>query len=171
MINVDGVIYGNFRCDISGFDLNRQWRLPNRILHPQIWALKHNISSLARKYPYEMFLDLHGHSKNLNTFCYSCKEDPYSCRVLPLILSKITPLFYFPSCTFGIDRTKENTARAFVYQTIKKVNVLTIEMSFYGSNMLKEANRNGNTSAPVVAFSPSQMRELACGIIAAVHTY
>ena len=23
MINIDGVIYGNFRCDITGFDLNR----------------------------------------------------------------------------------------------------------------------------------------------------
>lgn len=25
MINVDGVIYGNSRCDLSGDDLNRQW--------------------------------------------------------------------------------------------------------------------------------------------------
>jgi murein tripeptide amidase MpaA len=26
MVNVDGVIYGNFRCDITGFDLNRRWK-------------------------------------------------------------------------------------------------------------------------------------------------
>jgi cytosolic carboxypeptidase protein 2/3 len=26
MINVDGVIYGNFRCDATGVDLNRRWR-------------------------------------------------------------------------------------------------------------------------------------------------
>jgi cytosolic carboxypeptidase protein 2/3 len=26
MVNVDGVIYGNFRCDVSGVDLNRRWR-------------------------------------------------------------------------------------------------------------------------------------------------
>lgn len=52
MVNVDGVIYGNFRCDISGFDLNRQWRLPNRILHPQIWALKNSIHNLSKQHPF-----------------------------------------------------------------------------------------------------------------------
>ena len=26
MVNVDGVIYGNFRCDVTGVDLNRRWR-------------------------------------------------------------------------------------------------------------------------------------------------
>lgn len=25
MVNPDGVIYGNFRTNLSGFDLNRQW--------------------------------------------------------------------------------------------------------------------------------------------------
>lgn len=30
MINVDGVIYGNFRCDLAGFDLNRVWKNPVR---------------------------------------------------------------------------------------------------------------------------------------------
>jgi len=25
MINVDGVIYGNYRCSLSGIDLNRVW--------------------------------------------------------------------------------------------------------------------------------------------------
>ncbi len=28
MINVDGVIYGNFRCDLAGYDLNRAWKSP-----------------------------------------------------------------------------------------------------------------------------------------------
>lgn len=26
MVNVDGVIYGNFRCDVTGVDLNRRWK-------------------------------------------------------------------------------------------------------------------------------------------------
>lgn len=25
MVNPDGVIYGNFRTNLAGFDLNRQW--------------------------------------------------------------------------------------------------------------------------------------------------
>ena len=43
MINVDGVIYGNFRCDLGGFDLNRTWKEPHRDLHPQIYAIKREI--------------------------------------------------------------------------------------------------------------------------------
>lgn len=37
MINVDGVIYGNFRCDVTGVDLNRRWREPSKIFHPQVF--------------------------------------------------------------------------------------------------------------------------------------
>ena len=43
MINVDGVIYGNFRCDIGGFDLNRNWKFPEKKLHPQVYAIKEEI--------------------------------------------------------------------------------------------------------------------------------
>jgi len=28
MINPDGVILGNSRCNFSGYDLNRQWKKP-----------------------------------------------------------------------------------------------------------------------------------------------
>ena len=34
MLNPDGVIYGNFRTNLAGFDLNRQWIEPNKWLHP-----------------------------------------------------------------------------------------------------------------------------------------
>ena len=40
MVNVDGVLYGNSRCDISGSDINRQWQYPNRNLHPTVFACK-----------------------------------------------------------------------------------------------------------------------------------
>jgi murein tripeptide amidase MpaA len=33
MVNPDGVIYGNFRTNLAGFDLNRQWRNPDKWLH------------------------------------------------------------------------------------------------------------------------------------------
>ena len=46
MINPDGVIYGNFRTNLAGFDLNRQWNEPNRWLHPEIFFLSKLISSL-----------------------------------------------------------------------------------------------------------------------------
>lgn len=40
MVNVDGVIYGNYRCDLVGLDLNRCWRNPIAELHPQVSAIK-----------------------------------------------------------------------------------------------------------------------------------
>ena len=30
MVNPDGVIHGNYRCSLSGRDLNRRWSNPNK---------------------------------------------------------------------------------------------------------------------------------------------
>ena len=40
MINVDGVIIGNYRTSMSGNDLNRRYSQPNKKLHPEIYAIK-----------------------------------------------------------------------------------------------------------------------------------
>ena len=40
MINPDGVINGNYRCSLSGNDLNRRYKVPNRVLHPTIHSIK-----------------------------------------------------------------------------------------------------------------------------------
>jgi len=40
MINPDGVIYGNFRTDFAGLDLNRVWIDTSRILQPSIYNIK-----------------------------------------------------------------------------------------------------------------------------------
>ncbi len=40
MLNPDGVVIGNYRCSLSGRDLNRQWRDPLRHLFPEICAAK-----------------------------------------------------------------------------------------------------------------------------------
>jgi len=50
MVNVDGVIYGNFRCDVTGVDLNRRWRDPSKIFHPQIYEIKKKIQSYHKKW-------------------------------------------------------------------------------------------------------------------------
>ena len=74
MVNVDGVIYGNFRCDIAGFDLNRNWRKPDKALHPQISSISTEIERLSKIYDIQCVLDLHGHSKKYNSFSYACKN-------------------------------------------------------------------------------------------------
>ena len=40
MLNPDGVINGNYRCNLSGVDLNRQWIDPSKKLHPTIFHTK-----------------------------------------------------------------------------------------------------------------------------------
>lgn len=106
MINVDGVIYGNFRCDITGADLNRRWRVTSKIFFPQISQIKRIICSVKNKYKIDCCFDLHGHSKNYNIFSYACKNNQYTCRIMSLLISQINPIFHFPSCTFGLSKYK-----------------------------------------------------------------
>ena len=40
MLNIDGVIYGNYRCSLLGVDLNRKWVSPNKFLHPTVYYAK-----------------------------------------------------------------------------------------------------------------------------------
>lgn len=40
MLNVDGVINGNYRCSLAACDLNRQWLKPGKTLHPAIYYTK-----------------------------------------------------------------------------------------------------------------------------------
>ncbi len=34
MINIDGVLCGNYRSNLSGFDVNRKWDFPQKNLQP-----------------------------------------------------------------------------------------------------------------------------------------
>jgi murein tripeptide amidase MpaA len=40
MLNPDGVIVGNYRCSLTGLDLNRQWQNPSSKLSTEIYAVK-----------------------------------------------------------------------------------------------------------------------------------
>lgn len=68
---------------------------------------------------------MHAHSKEHNIFAYCCKADSQG-RILPFLISRISNLFYFPSCTFGISKYKESTARAVIYDMTRVPDVLTI---------------------------------------------
>ena len=52
MLNPDGVINGNYRCSLTGQDLNRLWLNPSPELHPTIYHTKgllHYLSITGRK--------------------------------------------------------------------------------------------------------------------------
>lgn len=40
MLNPDGVIRGNYRCNTLGVDLNRRWLNPSKLLHPTVYFIK-----------------------------------------------------------------------------------------------------------------------------------
>ena len=40
MLNPDGVVYGNYRWSLLGFDLNRRWESPSKHFDPTIYYWK-----------------------------------------------------------------------------------------------------------------------------------
>ncbi|CAD8092615.1 unnamed protein product [Paramecium sonneborni] len=147
MVNPDGVKWGNFRCDLSGRDLNRVWQNPRSKFHHQIIQIKNLIQKILDEgRDIKTFIDLHGHSRKLGTFMYACRnsDDPIECRVLPMIMAENSKYFDFNSCTFNLKSYKLKTARAFVYNQMQKYNpnsfhnIVTLETSFFG---YKEENK------------------------------
>ncbi len=47
MINIDGVVLGNYRVNISGFDLNRTYIDPSKHLQPTIYAYKEFVKQIS----------------------------------------------------------------------------------------------------------------------------
>jgi hypothetical protein len=78
MLGVDGVVVGNYRCSLSGADLNRTWREPSQVAHPEIHATKQLVARIVREQGRHLLLavDLHGHSRKKNIFMYGCPAPP-----------------------------------------------------------------------------------------------
>ena len=90
MMNVDGVIIGNYRTSMSGNDLNRKFHAPDPRVHPEVASVKDLIADIVYGKPKVMspedwtqviepeileedvlaFLDMHGHSRKKNVFIY-----------------------------------------------------------------------------------------------------
>lgn len=47
MLNPDGVINGNYRCNLIGADMNRRWKKPNPELFPVVSSFKRLIKSFS----------------------------------------------------------------------------------------------------------------------------
>lgn len=50
MLNPDGVIIGNYRCSLSGKDMNRNYRHPKKGTFPGVWHLKDLLIDLKKNY-------------------------------------------------------------------------------------------------------------------------
>jgi cytosolic carboxypeptidase protein 2/3 len=74
MLNPDGVLIGNYRCSLSGQDLNRQWIAPSSKLYPENFAVKMMMRKTLESRDILFFCDYHGHSRQKNLFMYGCSN-------------------------------------------------------------------------------------------------
>ena len=103
MLNPDGVIVGNYRCSLSGLDLNRQWITPSQKLCPELYFTKVMMRKTQDSRDILFYCDYHGHSRAKNLFMYGCsntKSDRLKERIFPLLFSKNYENFKFESCNF-----------------------------------------------------------------------
>jgi murein tripeptide amidase MpaA len=87
MMNVDGVISGNYRSNLSGSDINRQWQFPSKRGQPEVYWLKQEISSNKKQTAF--FLDIHAHSRKMGSFFYGSKAASRDNKLYPFICSKL----------------------------------------------------------------------------------
>lgn len=138
MLNPDGVINGNYRCGLAGVDLNRCWTDPSPKIHPTIFYAKAMLKQFIEETEVVLVCDMHGHSRKKNIFMYGCtSRSSVKEQVFPKLLETNSEIFSFADCDFGIQKSKEATARIVIYKELGVVNSYTIESSFCGADFGK----------------------------------
>ncbi|CAH8866769.1 unnamed protein product [Trichobilharzia szidati] len=149
MLNPDGVIVGNYRCSLTGRDLNRNYRQPRKDIFPTVWTVKQLVKWCKKKYKDVIYCDMHGHSRRNNIFMYGCDASSrYSKifnnntgkslheRLLPYIISQeASSYFSFPNCRFTIHPSKEATSRVVFWREFEVINSFTMEATFNASTL------------------------------------
>ncbi|XP_056382539.1 cytosolic carboxypeptidase 2 isoform X3 [Hyla sarda] len=150
MLNPDGVIVGNYRCSLSGRDLNRNYKSMLKDSFPCIWHTRAMVKRLLAEREILLYCDFHGHSRKNNVFMYGCnnKGEPESKlheRVFPLMLSKNAPdKFVFKGCKFKVQKSKEGTGRIVMWRHGIR-NSYTMESTFCGSTLGDRKNTHFTT--------------------------
>ena len=107
MLNPDGVILGNYRCNLSQVDLNRQWIDPNKKLHPTIYNTKQMIKRMKEERDLVLYCDFHGHTRKKNCFMYGCSKDSSKKeQIFPAIVKTNLNTFSFKDCCFLIQKDR-----------------------------------------------------------------
>jgi hypothetical protein len=123
MLNVDGVVVGNYRCSLSGHDLNRRYHNPDARKHTEIYMLKKVVQGIKETQNIVLYIDYHGHSCKPGFFFYGCdssfvksKNGPLHHRheeekVFPWLVQQNADAFIYKDCSFSIKKSKETTGR------------------------------------------------------------
>jgi hypothetical protein len=137
MLNPDGVVLGNDRSSLMGFDLNRHWNEPTPWAHPSISAAKDVIMALDRNSNVELdfFIDIHAHSTLNNCFMYGNvydNEERFEKQmVFPRLLYGNADDFSMSNTSFNRDALKAGTGRRFLGSALNsRALCYTLEVSF-----------------------------------------
>lgn len=154
MLNPDGVIYGNYRCSLLGVDLNRRWKHPNKLLHPEVYYCKRLIQMISEEREVLLYCDMHGHSIKKDVFMYgctvpSCEKQNTFIKILPYTLSRKNKIFSYKNCAFRVNKDKTATGRVVCFNDIGILCSYTMEASFYGpSHQASLENREPEIDEP-----------------------
>ena len=74
MLNPDGVIIGNYRCSLTGRDLNRNYKTMLKEAFPSIWHTREMVKKLVQDREVILYCDLHGHRYFVNFFQFFNSE-------------------------------------------------------------------------------------------------
>ena len=133
MLNIDGVIFGNYRLNILGKDMNRLWlnTIPfnsNDCDKSSLYI--NNIIEIIKKTLNNrnifLYCDFHGHSGKQNFFLYGCPkegEENYHKKFME-IYAKKSNIFSLNDCVHKIMPKKMNTLRALIK------NVFNVDLSY-----------------------------------------
>eukprot|EP00658_Telonema_sp_P-2_P040747 TRINITY_DN29134_c0_g1_i2.p1 TRINITY_DN29134_c0_g1~~TRINITY_DN29134_c0_g1_i2.p1 ORF type:complete len:281 (+),score=65.69 TRINITY_DN29134_c0_g1_i2:201-1043(+) len=131
MLNPDGVVNGNYRCGLSGQDLNRVWEKPSRSVNPTIYYTKLMLKRFLEDREVVLFVDLHGHSRKKDCFMYGCESRSLQERIFPSIMAEQCPDFFrLSSCSFAVQKSKARAARVVVNKQFNIRSCYTLEASF-----------------------------------------
>ena len=149
MLNPDGVILGNYRCNLAGLDLNRFWHEPSKRLQPTIYHAKQMIKRFSDERELCLFIDLHAHSARKNIFVFGNNENDATgyvqTKVYPTLLGNLCPFFSMTDSVFKNQKIKERSARVSILRSFGTVNAFTLEASFSGASFGKLSNTHFNT--------------------------
>lgn len=145
MLNPDGVVVGNYRCSMSGNDLNRKFDEPDLRLHPTVYNTKVMCEQIIHAYHRQglsgdnllFYVDMHAHSRRKNVFMFGPQVPVHSekylkMRVIPKLCAEETDMFRYHSCSFINEKAKEAAARISLYRQLGIWNCFTLEASFHG---------------------------------------
>ena len=147
MLNPDGVVIGNYRCSLSGHDLNRQYLNPSAKLFPEPFAIKQMMRKTLECRKIELYCDFHGHSRQKDIFMYGCgtwagqqnlhqqnNDKKYREQVFPMMYDRLCANFNFNGSSFTVHKAKESTGRVVMWREFSLANSYTCEASFCGAS-------------------------------------